>query len=340
MTDYRCILNKRNLARSFLLISFFIFSSCNETKKDKREPSSSGGQIKDIDPSSDSICFDGNSDDGKICFFAILKEDVLREAAGYDYLNPHTDPTFPSRWDPSFYEMPLRFVDLDRENPDTFIAENFKLIEFMEARKGRFGHFSPYVTRVLQEMRSQTNRSIRVNSAYRSPAYNAGISGSAKWSRHQFGDAVDLNISGLTVKEMGDVCADFNADFVLRYKTHIHCDWRWTAKLEDNPAQSGLALRSVTTLTKNHINSLSATTQIVLSDTPFLEGDSVTLSIQSEHGEDHGELLNDWEILTPSGKNLNSSSTSLELTSLEAGTYFVKALAGGLIKVERSFEVE
>lgn len=342
MMDYPCKLNKKSFEKFFILSVLLILFSCNNLDSKDSEVSSISNKDEDIRTvtPSDLICFNGSANDSDLCFFAILKEDVLRESNSYTYGNPYTDQSFPSRWDPTFYEMPMRFVDLDRENPDASIADNFKLKEVMQARKGRFGHFSPFVTRVLQDMRTQTNHSIRVNSAYRSPAYNAGTSGSSKWSRHQYGDAVDLYISGLSIKEMGDLCADFKADFVLRYKTHIHCDWRWTAKLEDNLSFIKVNALKVKSLTIKHIDNLSQATKIIIQKDSLYEGGSVTLSIHSDHGEDHGELLNDWEVLTPGGEKIIQSSSKFELENLETGTYQIKALAGGLINVSRSFNVK
>ena len=55
---------------------------------------------------------------------------------------------------------------------------------------------SPEVLSHIQALRDEVQKAVHIHSAYRSPGYNAGISGSAKWSRHMYGDAIDFHIEG------------------------------------------------------------------------------------------------------------------------------------------------
>jgi hypothetical protein len=64
-----------------------------------------------------------------------------------------------------------------------------------------------------------------INSGYRNPAYNAGVGG-VEFSRHQWGDAADISISGLTREEIALRCEDEGVSYVGWYEAHIHCDWR------------------------------------------------------------------------------------------------------------------
>ena len=51
--------------------------------------------------------------------------------------------------------------------------------------------------------------------------------GGVEFSRHQYGDGSDLDASGWSVEELGDICDDLGADYVGLYEDgHTHCDWR------------------------------------------------------------------------------------------------------------------
>lgn len=56
----------------------------------------------------------------------------------------------------------------------------------------------------LQQLRDFTDRSITVNSGYRSPDYNKKIGG-AKHSQHLLGKAADIVVDGLTPMEVADL---------------------------------------------------------------------------------------------------------------------------------------
>ncbi len=333
MMEYRNLL-------SLLLLTFLLFSCGKQDASGVRGITSIEEPDDQGDNSPMDVCYDGSDHGGKVCLQAFLSRDVIQETEDYNYINPHRDSSFPSTWDPSFYEAPKLLVDLHRADADDFIAQNFQVGEVMQARKGRYAYFSPYVAKNLQTMRSSSNRIINVNSAYRSPAYNATIDGSAKWSRHQYGDAVDLNIAGLTVAQMGDLCAAHNADFVLRYKTHIHCDWRWSAKLNDFPNNNLFERENIQFKVDKHIENLRQETKVVIvSGEPEFQS-NISLTVLAHHHEDTEELLNDWIVHSPNGEKIEVTSTHLELENLSRGTYQIEAKAGGLIPVSYRLEVE
>ncbi len=56
----------------------------------------------------------------------------------------------------------------------------------------------------LQVIRDFVDRSITVNSGYRSPTYNKKIGG-AKNSQHLLGNASDIKIKGISPKEVADI---------------------------------------------------------------------------------------------------------------------------------------
>lgn len=83
------------------------------------------------------------------------------------------------------------------------------------------------VTKVADEARHRLGRPLRINSAYRSPAYNRAISG-AKYSQHTQGGALDLSGSPATLHR---ILKEMRAEGLFRggigrYKTFTHVDVR------------------------------------------------------------------------------------------------------------------
>ena len=64
-----------------------------------------------------------------------------------------------------------------------------------------------------------------VSSAYRNVSYNAGVGG-VTYSRHQYGDAVDLQTQMTDLESLAELCDLYVASFVSVYESHVHCDWR------------------------------------------------------------------------------------------------------------------
>jgi hypothetical protein len=129
--------------------------------------------------------------------------------------------------DPIQYAPPTHLIDLTVLDPDIKLALNFKLKELMQPEKGQWALFSPAALMRVQKVRESLGVPLYVNSAFRSPGYNAGIDGAAKYSRHQYGDAVDVSTKGATsLTQIKSACEAQGADFTKLYDTHVHCDWR------------------------------------------------------------------------------------------------------------------
>ena len=124
------------------------------------------------------------------------------------------------------YQPPVRFVDLQAVSPSTMLAPNFALNELMQEHKGRYALFQPHVVSKLQTMRDQTGGALLIHSAFRSPGYNAGVDG-ATFSRHMYGDAIDMHSAVVSLSSMSSLCNALGADYVSVYTTHVHCDWRY-----------------------------------------------------------------------------------------------------------------
>jgi hypothetical protein len=124
------------------------------------------------------------------------------------------------------YPQPTRLLDLTGLDPYEPLAPNFTLAELAEAWKGRWAVVQPHLLERLQTMRDDASTPILLTSGFRSPAYNAAVGG-VTWSRHQYGDAVDLDVEGWSVEEAGVLCDAHGASYVGLYEDgHTHCDWR------------------------------------------------------------------------------------------------------------------
>jgi len=113
------------------------------------------------------------------------------------------------------------------------ITENFSLHEF-KCKDGSDvpNEYLPNVIELaknLQVLRDEINKPITINSAYRSPKYNAKVGG-AKNSQHLVAKASDLRVSGVTPRELANVIERLIKEGKMKqggigvYKTFVHYD--------------------------------------------------------------------------------------------------------------------
>jgi zinc D-Ala-D-Ala carboxypeptidase len=76
----------------------------------------------------------------------------------------------------------------------------------------------------LQALRTRLGRPLRINSAYRSPAYNARIEGSSKASKHMEGRAFDVALVGVTREELAAAARAVGLVGVGHYASFLHLD--------------------------------------------------------------------------------------------------------------------
>lgn len=170
---------------------------------------------QDTDTGPLQACYLGPARDHAVCLSVV----AWSSAWGSDY-------DYPSSSDPA-YVAPARYVDIEAYAADLDIAPNFVLEEYMASYKGRYGVMQTHIVDLMQAIRDDVGGPVSVNSGYRNPSYNAGVGG-VEYSRHQYGDAVDLDVSGLSADGLGDICDAHGADYVATYSTgHTHCDWRY-----------------------------------------------------------------------------------------------------------------
>lgn len=270
----------------------------------------------------DSICYPGDS--SKICFGSRTLGEVQQDSTAYGYRDPLKSSDFSKKQNPKQYVKPKRLLDLYSLSGHVKISKNFSVDELLSSEKGRYGYFSHAVIDRLEKIRRAAKGQLIINSAFRSPGYNSDIDGSAKWSRHTYGDAVDIIAPTLSLKGLKNQCLRQGASFVLLYTAHAHCDWR-NSTLDPNfysreEAQSSANLVepeiAVTLRQTMRRNRLELWTNVVLKE------------------EDHeGDLLHEWKIKTPSGKIIQTLDLK-PTVPIEKGLYKVKVEVGSYVQLE------
>lgn len=161
-------------------------------------------------------CYLGPARDHSVCVATYADDGSF--GSDYDYPEPYEGS--------AQYAAPSRYIDLEALDPDLEIAPNFVLSEYAESYKGRWAVMQTHMVDLLQDLRDDIGGPLTVTSGYRNPSYNASVGG-VEYSRHQYGDAADLDADGWSVEDLGDVCYAWDADYVGLYEDgHTHCDWR------------------------------------------------------------------------------------------------------------------
>ena len=189
--------------------------------------------IPDPEPANVTVCYFGPDRDDSQCIETVEYSQEWGDA--YNYPAPYEGS--------SQYSAPVRYIDLLSADETLPLAPNFVLSELMSVDKGRFGFFSPLVLETLQYIREDLGGPLVVSSAYRNVSYNAGVGGVAH-SRHQYGDAVDLQTQMTDLTSLAELCELYVASFVSVYESHVHCDWR-NDPLEPAFFDTSLGLSSV-----------------------------------------------------------------------------------------------
>lgn len=94
------------------------------------------------------------------------------------------------------YQRVGYFIEVSKVDGEQRVSDNFKLKEYTDPPKNH-GDLKAYIDAQVvghvQEVRTGVNRPLTVNSSFRGPEYNASIGG-ATYSRHQYGDAIDIDV--------------------------------------------------------------------------------------------------------------------------------------------------
>ena len=322
--------NAQKILTILLFISLCFIVACGKTgtSSSATQPSEGGEGVV-----GSAACYSGEKSDNTAC--AKIK---TINGANEGYLNPYTDPSFMASGNKDQYRRPVQAVDLVATSPNLKVAPSFAIKEFMSLEKGNFGIFSTTIVKVIQKLRDKTGAALRINSAFRSPKYNSGIEGSAKWSRHQYGDGVDIASTKVSLDELVKLCTELGATYVDKYVSHVHCDWRNTAvepvffgNLEKSMQRSESEERI------NILQDLMDSSEIHISG-KIKKGNIVLLSSSVQYKEDNEELYKRWVIFKPNGDKVDIEQSEVSLP-LETGTYQVIHYIGNNIKLNKSFFV-
>lgn len=109
------------------------------------------------------------------------------------------------------------------------LSGNFKVSEFACKDGSDAVLVAPRLVMVLQSIRSHFGAAVTINSAYRTPQYNAKVGGVAH-SQHCYGTAADITVKGQTPEAVAAYARTIMPDWggVGVYKSFTHIDVRET----------------------------------------------------------------------------------------------------------------
>ncbi len=249
----------------------------------------------------------------------------------YAYLDPYQDSSFPKSANPSRYTIPINILNLQTIDLKTYISKNYQLQHFLSTGKGPLGIISPEVIERLELMTGDFGKKISFTSGYRSPGYNSAIKGSAKWSRHLYGDGLDFYVSGVSMNKMHQIC-EKRGGFALDYTDgHLHCDWR---SLELNRSYFGGGGLPITLSKAEIVAQLFAEAAIEIYET----ASGIEIATTGLPNEE-GHLAHYWEIANRDTGEIWSSLEPIVLTKLPPGSYGVRVRVGGQFTLDREFSI-
>lgn len=309
---------------------------------------------------SNRVCYPGIGS-APICLNLIQPNDTEFQTH-YRYRDPKTASDFPIGFDATDYVPPSKFLRIPDFASNLALSKNFGMQEFMSEVKGTYGIFSPYVVAALQKLRDMTRRSLIITSAYRSPSYNQSIGGEV-WSRHIYGDGVDIAASDQGAKRLISAsCRRVGAGFVLVYEGHVHCDWRTTRQAKEQSGghdHSASEIEIMEVSPEQQIENTKVVDHFVLSAldiqvrilpvvTKELDDLSLTLkekrrqvTLSARYADIEGEGVPEleWTITSNRGKTFTLSGQEVVFDAKPGQTYRIDLLMGGHYRINKSFDV-
>lgn len=116
-------------------------------------------------------------------------------------------------------------------NPEENLSPNFKLKEFL--KNGSLEGVTPEIYANLKKLANALenvrklcgNKSIHINSGFRTKAHNKAVGGEPG-SRHMYGQAADIVVTGLTARQVQGILAGWDGG-LGRYPNFTHVDvWK------------------------------------------------------------------------------------------------------------------
>lgn len=144
-------------------------------------------------------------------------------------LNGYRIGRYPVEWSTVTDAKPAGFVEIRKADLDLPLTRHLKVRDFVThdaqtvwpryaAIDGRLLDKLELVLRELARRRGaeRLDFTIRVNSGFRTPSYNAGLEGAARDSRHMYGDAADVVV---------DTDGDGKMTLVDAYRVEMAVEW-------------------------------------------------------------------------------------------------------------------
>lgn len=116
-----------------------------------------------------------------------------------------------------------------KKDSDKQVSAHFRVREF-RCRDGSEAVFvAPELVQVLEQIRAHFGQAVIINSAYRTPAYNAKVGGSGT-SQHLYGVAADIRVNGVAPRTVANYARSILPDHggIGRYQNFTHVDVRPT----------------------------------------------------------------------------------------------------------------
>lgn len=107
------------------------------------------------------------------------------------------------------------------------IGQHFKVKEFACKDGSQVVFIDDYLVSILDILRNQVRKPVRITSGYRTPTWNKKAGG-AKYSYHMRGQAADIRIAGMTAKEIANKLnkiIPFGCGIIV-YSSWVHIDTR------------------------------------------------------------------------------------------------------------------
>ena len=300
------------------LISLFILSGCGNNF----EGSNSSADQKRKAASEHQVCYND------LCVESLFMNQLPDYEDYYSYPNPDS---LGDHW-AGQYPAPQYVLNIEDHQQELKVSENFWLKDYTSYRNGTKQFRNAVVTRTLvtnmQKVRDRLGKAIYITSGFRAPGYNKQLNGAATFSRHLYGDGVDIVAPNASATQLKNTCDKEGAYFALAYQDgHAHCDWRHEALDEafyPGSSQPNLARLDPYFITGGRIDVQDMNRQFKLQLVEFMPFD------------DHeGQPTMYWQILTPHGELIESDNEKLILKK-QSGQYAIKLFVGNHVEFEKS----
>ena len=140
------------------------------------------------------------------------------------YLNGYRIGTYPEEnyKHKISYQKPNGFIEVTQTNKDVYLTPHFQLKQFLCKEQSNWPKYvviNPLILKKIELLMDKLHengikaKTLFLMSAYRTPYYNKAI-GNVKYSRHQYGDAVDIYVD----ENLDGVIDDLNKDGISTIK--------------------------------------------------------------------------------------------------------------------------